>query len=1128
MPDIDTIEIKIKSDEQSGVKGIENLINTLENLQKIASGVSKHTNKISKVFDSISKATQGLDGSKLNSIISGIEKLGSTKISASIANQIGKIGDRINELDADKLERVSKAFERMSGSRIPNIGGGGGTRSPSSIMPDLENARGETVGNTIGETVPRSEVAEAVESAEKVKDAWNFRDVAAGLSGVKKVFGDIKTQLKSLAAHAKKVGSAMLTIAKVPFKPFASAITSVSDKISNLFRSLGRIAFYRAIRSAIKAITEGFKEGVNNAYEFSKITNGQLKKSLDGLATSSLYLKNSLGGMVAPLINALAPGIEYIIDKFVDLLNVINQVIAKLTGQKTWLKATRQATEYAGATDKASKANDKFKASLLGIDEINALTDNSSGGSGGGAGGADYGSMFEEVSLDDSTFNGFLEDLKKSIDEGDWEGVGSLISDKFVETMDKIDWDKVYSKASNFGKGLAEFLNGLFETKKNLKTGELENVFTAVGKTVAGALNTALSFIDSYGETFDWSGFGESLGLGLTTFLKKINWNTALKAAKNWGQGIADSLNSFLDNTDWKEVGTSIKNAIVSAITFLDSLITGTDKTKLENALKDLFTGLDWKSIGNKIVNLIGNAFNLATETIAITLKYALSNGSDTGISTKTIKLLIESAFGTLVGMKIGAGIGTIVGHPVEGALIGATVGFAATFAWQLTSGEITKEDVAKLFINITNAIAEAWNNTIDWVIEKLPMLSFLEKIKLPTANDGEKSAKELYTGFSTTMQDPKYGLMNPLEKSFSSDHASSTFQKAGNKIAVDMSKGLSTYDFINATNSISSSLTSTGAKEKYNSAGSTIAKNTIEGFKSYDTSGATTSFSSSLVNSSALTKYNSSGSTIAKNTVIGFKDYDFSGATSSFSSSLKDTAALPKYNTAGSAIAKSTVTGFKDYDFSGATSSFSSSLKSSAALPKYNTAGSAIAKNTVIGFKNYDFSGATNKLSNSLTTSDAKTSFTNAGSKAAQSFSNGFKNSVKLQFAVNTKTSADGNHGVIQYTVNGKVMQEEYYAGGGFPTEGQYFIAREAGPELVGTMGGHTAVANNDQIVEGISSGVYEANQEQNALLRQQNALLQQLLAKDTTATVSVSSVISAADRYNRRMGKTVVPVSA
>ena len=41
---------------------------------------------------------------------------------------------------------------------------------------------------------------------------------------------------------------------------------------------------------------------------------------------------------------------------------------------------------------------------------------------------------------------------------------------------------------------------------------------------------------------------------------------------------------------------------------------------------------------------------------------------------------------------------------------------------------------------------------------------------------------------------------------------------------------------------------------------------------------------------------------------------------------------------------------------------------------------------------------------------------------------------------------------------------------------QGQMFIAREAGAELVGNIGGRTAVMNNDQIVESVSRGVYEA----------------------------------------------------
>lgn len=69
--------------------------------------------------------------------------------------------------------------------------------------------------------------------------------------------------------------------------------------------------------------------------------------------------------------------------------------------------------------------------------------------------------------------------------------------------------------------------------------------------------------------------------------------------------------------------------------------------------------------------------------------------------------------------------------------------------------------------------------------------------------------------------------------------------------------------------------------------------------------------------------------------------------------------------------------------------------------------------------------------------------------------------------------------------------------ADGGFPSIGELFIARESGAELVGRIGNRTAVANNDQIVDGVSRGVADANSEQNALLREQNQLLRQILAK-------------------------------
>ncbi len=110
--------------------------------------------------------------------------------------------------------------------------------------------------------------------------------------------------------------------------------------------------------------------------------------------------------------------------------------------------------------------------------------------------------------------------------------------------------------------------------------------------------------------------------------------------------------------------------------------------------------------------------------------------------------------------------------------------------------------------------------------------------------------------------------------------------------------------------------------------------------------------------------------------------------------------------------------------------------------------------------------------------------------------------------------------------TIN--IPQIPLLAEGGIVSTGQMFIAREAGPEMVGTIGRQTAVANNEQIVEAISRGVSEANYEQNAILRELVSIGRQLLEKDTVvnAIIGTNNIVDGLQRKNRRDGKTIVPV--
>ena len=94
------------------------------------------------------------------------------------------------------------------------------------------------------------------------------------------------------------------------------------------------------------------------------------------------------------------------------------------------------------------------------------------------------------------------------------------------------------------------------------------------------------------------------------------------------------------------------------------------------------------------------------------------------------------------------------------------------------------------------------------------------------------------------------------------------------------------------------------------------------------------------------------------------------------------------------------------------------------------------------------------------------------------------------------------------------------FFEDGGFPNEGQLFIAREAGAEMVGAMGRRTTVANNDQIVEGISAGVSVAN---DGVIAAIYALLNVVEEKDMSVVIGDNEIGHSYDRYKEKRGRQV-----
>lgn len=94
--------------------------------------------------------------------------------------------------------------------------------------------------------------------------------------------------------------------------------------------------------------------------------------------------------------------------------------------------------------------------------------------------------------------------------------------------------------------------------------------------------------------------------------------------------------------------------------------------------------------------------------------------------------------------------------------------------------------------------------------------------------------------------------------------------------------------------------------------------------------------------------------------------------------------------------------------------------------------------------------------------------------------------------------------------------------AKGGIVDAGQMFIAREAGPELVGSFNGKTAVMNNDQIVASVSKGVYSAVSAAFSSNMVGGDWTIQIV--DNNGRVKSQDIITAIERRNRRDGKTII----
>ena len=243
-----------------------------------------------------------------------------------------------------------------------------------------------------------------------------------------------------------------------------------------LLSSIGRIAFYRAIRSALKAVTTALKEGAGNLYQYGKSSNSNFVQALDNAATSIQYLKNGIAVGLAPVIQAFTPLIVTCADAMAAFGNAVSEAFANANGEKYFTRAVKSFKEYQEAVEAA-------KSTTLGFDELNVI-DNKNPISG----------MFEEVAVDSERAEASMLKFKELVAGIVGVGAGglslkALLGLKDAELID-LDIGSIMLKAAGIGltvSGGFDFISAVADAINNGGMSKEGDIQSAIGIVKAGA-----------------------------------------------------------------------------------------------------------------------------------------------------------------------------------------------------------------------------------------------------------------------------------------------------------------------------------------------------------------------------------------------------------------------------------------------------------------------------------------------------------------------------------------------------------------------------------------------------------------------------------------------------------------
>lgn len=687
------------------------MTNALANLSQQGSKVGSASRSLVTGFSNTTKS--------IKSIRSGFRGLASTigKFYATywlVMRAVGKLGGAVDL--ASQLTEVQNVVDTTFGDMASKVDDFTKTSIQDFGMSELTvkqiSSRFQALGTSVG--ITSQQVANGTAVANKALMSQNntlykTTDSMADMSlNLTRLAGDMASFYDVDQADVAKSLQSIFSGTIAPLRRYGLDLTQAT---------LSEWAMKNGLDANIKSMTQAEKVLLRYNYVMAntQAAQGDFAKTANTWANSVRVLKQEFqawGSIIGSvIINALKPFVQALSKVMLKVISFTRTVADALGAIFGWTieisggGATVDGMEdIAGgvgdigdSADSSNKKAQKLKKTLLSIDEIHALDDNSDSGSGGGSGSGGSGGGGAGGGVDSSLkkTDGLIEKYKSSIK--DLYSLGKYIGDALASAMESIDWKKIYQKADNFGKGLADFLNGLISPR----------LFYDLGATIAGSLNTALHFLNSFGTTFDWTNFGLSIANGINGFFKNFDFALLAKTINAWVQGIYTMLTTAIKNVSWKDVLKGITDFLSNLDIKTVEIIVGTLLIKKIISLK----------LGSVALAFIGKSLSKAiAQAIASKIGFELVEGA--GIGTA-----IMQAFKTIF-----ASLSTNLGLLVEELFSGLSLGDAITAAFGTGAADLLAtigsafSAIAGTILSIVNFV-KMLKDGFSWVNELLMVI---------------------------------------------------------------------------------------------------------------------------------------------------------------------------------------------------------------------------------------------------------------------------------------------------------------------------------------------------------------------------------------------------------------------